>query len=122
MNDSRLMHIGGGWVPAAAGAVLESVDPSTEQVLATVPDAGAEDVEAAVGAARAAAPGWRDLGWRRRAALLRELSDRIGAQAEELARLDVRDSGNPLSGMRADVTGACDELLYYGGIAPEARG
>jgi betaine-aldehyde dehydrogenase len=116
------MHVGGAWVPAASGAVLESIDPSTEEVLGTVPDGGAEDVEAAVEAASAAAPAWRDLGWRRRAALLRELADRIGAQAEELARLDVRDSGNPLSGMRTDVTGACDELHYYAGLASQARG
>jgi betaine-aldehyde dehydrogenase len=122
VTAARLMHVGGAWVPAASGAVLESIDPSTEEVLGTVPDGGAEDVGAAVEAARAAAPAWRDLGWRRRAALLRELADRIGAQAEELARLDVRDSGNPLSGMRADVTGACDELHYYAGLSSQARG
>ena len=117
-----LMHIGGEWVPAASGAELESVDPTTEEVLATVPDGDVEDVDAAVTAARAAAPAWRDIGWRRRAELLRELSDRISSAAEELAALDVRDSGNPLTGMRADVAGACDELLHQAGVAVEARG
>ena len=122
MTGARQMHIGGEWVPAASGAVLEAVDPTSEQVLATFPDGGAEDVAAAVEAARAAAPAWRELGWRRRARLLRELAARVAEQAEELARLDVRDSGNPLSGMRADVTSACDEVDYYAGIASQTGG
>jgi betaine-aldehyde dehydrogenase len=116
------MRIGGQEVDAASGAVLEAVDPTTESVLATFPDAGAEDVDRAVEAARAAAPGWRDLGWKRRAALLRELSARIADEAERLARLDVRDSGNPLTGMRTDVAQASDELLFYAGIAPQTGG
>ena len=116
------MRIGGEEVDAASGAVLEAVDPTTENVLATFPDAGEQDVDRAVEAARAAAPAWRDLGWKRRGALLRELSARIAEQAEELARLDVRDSGNPLTGMRTDVAQACDELLFYAGIAPQTGG
>jgi betaine-aldehyde dehydrogenase len=106
MRAPGLMHVGGSWVPAASGAVLESVDPTTEEVLGTVPDAGADDVAAAVAAAREAAPEWAALGWKRRAGLLRELADRIADEAETLARLDVRDSGNPLTGMRGDVAQA----------------
>ncbi|MDP9435710.1 MAG: aldehyde dehydrogenase family protein, partial [Actinomycetota bacterium] len=67
-------------------------------------------------------PAWRDLGWRKRAGLLRELAARVAAQADELARLDVRDSGNPLSGMRTDVRSACDEVEYYAGIASQTGG
>jgi betaine-aldehyde dehydrogenase len=122
MSETLRMHIGGEWVGAASGAVLEAVDPTSEEVLATFPDGGAEDVEAAVAAARTAAPAWRDLGWRRRAALLRELSARIAEQAEDLARLDVRDSGNPLSGMRTDLSSTCDEIDYYAGIASQTGG
>ena len=116
------MHIGGEWVAAASGAELESIDPTTEQVIGSIPDGGAEDVEAAVAAAREAAPAWRDLGWKRRAALLQELSARIAEQAEDLARMDVRDSGNPLSGMRPDITSAVDELGYFAGIASQTGG
>jgi betaine-aldehyde dehydrogenase len=122
VTEALKMHIGGEWMPAASGAVLESVDPSTEEVLGTFPDGDAEDVDRAVAAAREAAPAWRDLGWRRRAGLLRELSARIADQAEELARLDVRDSGNPLSGMRTDLSSTCDEIEYYAGIASQTGG
>jgi betaine-aldehyde dehydrogenase len=116
------MHVGGEWVEAASGDVLESVDPTSEQVLGTFPDGDAADVDRAVAAAREAAPAWRALGWRRRGALLRELSARIAEQAEELARLDVRDSGNPLSGMRTDLSSTCDEIDYYAGIASQTGG
>lgn len=130
MNDDRRadaaqslqMHIGGEWVPAASGAVLDSIDPTTEQILATIPDGDDDDVDRAVSAARQAAPAWRALGWRRRSALLRELSARVAEQAEALARLDVRDSGNPLSGMRTDLSSTCDEIDYYAGIASQTGG
>lgn len=118
----RLMHIGGAWVDAAAGGRIEAVDPTSEEFIATVPDGGAEDVAAAVDAARSAAAGWQELGWARRAALLRELAARIEAGAERLARLDVRDAGLPLAGTRADVAGAVAEIRYYAGIAPQTRG
>ncbi|MDQ1618697.1 MAG: hypothetical protein QOE19_1266 [Actinomycetota bacterium] len=118
----RLMHIGGQWVDAADGGRVESIDPTSETVIATVPDAGADDVAAAVGAAADAAESWRDKGWAARAKLLRELAGRIEEEAEELARLDVRDGGAPITGMRADVAGAVAELHYYAGLAPETRG
>ncbi|GAA1010284.1 aldehyde dehydrogenase [Acrocarpospora pleiomorpha] len=124
MNDvpHRLMFVGGAWVDAAAGGRIEAVDPTSEELIATVPASGAADAEAAVDAARAVAPGWRDLGWARRSALLRELARRIDADAEWLARVDVRDAGLPLSGARGDVTGAVATIGYYAGLAPEARG
>jgi betaine-aldehyde dehydrogenase len=118
----RLMHIGGDWVDATGGGRIESIDPTSEELIATVPDAGAEDVAAAVAVAQDAAAGWRELGWARRGALLRELARCIEAEAEQLARLDVRDAGLPLAGMRADVAGAASELGYYAGLAPETRG
>jgi betaine-aldehyde dehydrogenase len=116
------MLVGGQWRDAAGGARLDSVDPATEQVIASVPDATGDDVGLAVEAAGEAAAGWADLGWPRRAALLRELGRRITEQAEELARIDVADSGNPISGMRADVVSAVAEIDYFAGLAPETKG
>jgi betaine-aldehyde dehydrogenase len=109
-------------VDAADGARLEAVNPATEQVLATVPDAGPADVDRAVRSAASAAPAWRGLGWARRAALLRRLAERIAENADELARLDVADSGNPLRGMQQDVQGAVEEIEYYAGLASQTGG
>ena len=117
-----LMHIGGAWVDAVEAGRLESVDPTSERVVATFPDGGEQDVDRAVAAAGEAAASWCDLGWARRGAILRELADRITDSADALARLDVVDSGNPLTGMRRDVAGASAEILYYAGLSPETRG
>lgn len=118
----KQMFVGGAWADAADGAHLKAVDPTTEEVLATIPDATETDLERAVAAARDAFPAWRDLGWQRRAALLHELADRIEEEAEDLARLDVRDSGNPITGMRADLVSVVEEIHYYAGIASETGG
>ncbi|HEY2793662.1 MAG TPA: aldehyde dehydrogenase family protein [Micromonosporaceae bacterium] len=116
------MYVGGRWTDAASGERLDSVDPSTERVIATIPAGGAADVQAAVDAAAEAAPRWAAVGWAARAKLLRELADRIDAVADDLARLEVRDCGNPLSGTSSDVTGAGGELRYFAGIAPGTTG
>ncbi|HET8614280.1 MAG TPA: aldehyde dehydrogenase family protein [Actinomycetales bacterium] len=116
------MYVGGQWVDARSGATLEAVDPTSEEVIATFPDADDRDVDAAVSAAHRAAPGWRDLGWAKRASLLRELAGRIADAAEPIARLDVHDGGKLLTGMRKEVAGACAEILYYAGLAPQSRG
>jgi betaine-aldehyde dehydrogenase len=118
----RRMFVGGEWTDAADGARLPVIDPATEERLGTVPDAGPDDLERAVAAAGAVAPAWADAGWQRRAASLRELAGRIAERAEELAVLDTRDSGNPITGMRADLASTPSEVLYYAGIAPEAKG
>jgi len=120
--EHRLMHIGGAWVDAVDGGRLEAVDPTSERVVATFPDGGEQDVDRAVASADEAVENWRDLGWARRGAILRELADRITESADALARLDVVDSGNPLTGMRRDIAGASAEILYYAGLSPEIRG
>jgi betaine-aldehyde dehydrogenase len=116
------MLVGGDWVDAADGARLTSVDPATEETIGTFPDAGPADVDRAVVAAREAAEGWGAVPWRRRGELLREFAARIRERAEEFARLDVADSGNPLGGMLADARSVSDEIGYYAGIASETKG
>jgi betaine-aldehyde dehydrogenase len=116
------LHIGGQRGPAAGGRTLPVVDPSTEEVVAEIPAGDASDVARAVEAATAAGPAWRAMPWQRRAELLHELSHRIAECAQELALLDVADSGNPLSGMRFDVKKAVEEIRYFAGIGGETKG
>ena len=52
--------IGGEWVPAAGGDTIEVLNPATGEVLLHVPRGGVADVDAAVSAAQAAFPAWRD--------------------------------------------------------------
>src|SRR4051794_17219156 len=82
------MFVAGTWTEAADEARLPVVEPATEDVLGTVPDAHPDDLDRAVAAAREAAPEWAATSWQRRAALLRELAGRITERAAELAALD----------------------------------
>jgi betaine-aldehyde dehydrogenase len=121
-TELRRMFIGGGWVDADDGAVLESIDPSTEEPICVIPAAGAADVDRAVDAARDAAPAWAAMSWTERAGVVRALAHRIQDVAEELAKLDTHDAGLPLAGSRGDVRSAVAEMLYFAGLGGEAKG
>lgn len=118
----RGMLIGGELLESSSGASIPSVNPATEEVIGSVPDATADDVERAVRAAESAATGWRDLMWTRRSAILRDYAQVLEDNLEELAHLDSIDSGNPISSMRADVQGAIGEIRYFAGVAGETKG
>jgi len=117
----RGMFIGGEWRPSSSGATVTSIDPTTEQVLAEVPDASAEDVDAAVDAARTALPEWSALSPLQRGKALLALAGKLREHEKELAEIDVLDSGNPIAAMIGDVRGAVRELTMFGGLATELK-
>jgi aminomuconate-semialdehyde/2-hydroxymuconate-6-semialdehyde dehydrogenase len=89
-------HIGGHAVPPAGGAYLDRENPATGRPAVRVPDSGAEDVAAAVDAARAAFPAWSALPADERCLRLQALADRIEAFLDEFAALECEDSGKTL--------------------------
>ncbi len=102
------LHIGGRWRPASAGARIDVVNPSTEAVLASVPDATIEDAEAAVNAAAEAAPAWRATPPRRRSEILRRCFELMTARAESLATLISLENGKALRDARGEVAYAAE--------------
>jgi acyl-CoA reductase-like NAD-dependent aldehyde dehydrogenase len=99
-------------------SVIEVVEPATEQVMAELPRAGAEEVDAAVARAKAAFPSWRAVAPADRAKLLRQLADAIEARHEELARLEARNAGKPIGDARGEMAMVVETYRYYAG-APE---
>jgi aldehyde dehydrogenase (NAD+) len=116
--------IGGRWRPARSGRYLETVDPSTEQVIAHVAEAGAADIDAAVTAARAALNGeWGQMRAAERGRILLRLADLIRANQEALVELESLDSGKPVSTIRRqDLPAVLDSLTYYAGFADKING
>jgi acyl-CoA reductase-like NAD-dependent aldehyde dehydrogenase len=117
------MVIGGKPADAASGRTFESQNPYTGEPWAEIPDAGTEDVDAAVAAARAALDGeWGRTTGFTRAALLRRLGDLVGENAERLARLEVNDSGKLYREMIGQLNGLGSWYHYYAGLADKIEG
>jgi acyl-CoA reductase-like NAD-dependent aldehyde dehydrogenase len=98
--------------------MIEVIEPATEQVMAELPRAGVEEVDAAVAAAKAACPAWRAVAPGDRATLLRRLADAIEERAEELAVLEARNAGKPIGDARGEIGMVVETFRYYAG-APE---
>ncbi len=99
-------------------ATLSVIEPATEGVLAELERAGPAEVDAAVGAAKAALPAWRALDPGARAGKLRDVADALQAHLEELAVLEARNAGKPIADARGEMAMVCDTFRYYAG-APE---
>jgi acyl-CoA reductase-like NAD-dependent aldehyde dehydrogenase len=98
--------------------LIEVVEPATEQVMAEVPRAGAEDVDAAVARAKAIFPAWRAVTPADRSAILRRLADALEERTEALATLEARNAGKPIGDARAEMGMVVETFRYYAG-APE---
>ncbi|MFC9481076.1 aldehyde dehydrogenase family protein [Streptomyces griseus] len=96
MQAHDQMYIDGAWRPAAGQDTIAVVNPADEQVIAHVPAGTAEDVDAAVRAARAAFPAWAATPPAERAARLTALADALAARKDELAATITAELGSPL--------------------------
>ena len=117
------MLIGGERVPALSGKRFETRNPANGELLATVAQAGAEDVDRAVKAARAALSGsWGRMKGVERQRIMLRLADLVEAHYEELAMLDTLDLGAPYSRTILGKARAGALLRYYAGQAPLIAG
>ena len=119
------MLIAGEWVEAQSGARLESRNPATGEVHATIPSGDARDVNAAVAAAREALErgAWPALLPAERARILWKVADLIEANLDELAELESLDQGKPLWVAKyAEIPGAIEQFRYFAGVATRLEG
>ncbi|GGK81879.1 aldehyde dehydrogenase family protein [Streptomyces flaveus] len=94
---------------------LQVLNPATEEVIATVPAAGAEDVDSAVVRAAKAQSGWAALAPGERARLLRRFAVAVDEHLEELAQLEVREAGHTIGNARWEAGNVRDLLDYAAG-------
>ena len=115
--DARYdLYIKGQWVPASDGKVFTAYNPATGEKLAECAEATKEDVDAAVKAAWAAFPAWRDMGIAERAGILEKIADIIDENAELLATIESMDNGKPIrETMAIDVPYSSDHFRYFAG-------
>jgi betaine-aldehyde dehydrogenase len=105
-------------VAVTAESTVQVLEPATEEVMAELPKAGPDNADAAVARAKEAFPAWRAVTPADRADLLRRISAAIRERIEELAQLEARNVGKPISDARGEVGMVADVFNYYAG-APE---
>jgi len=115
-------YIGGAFSDGAAR--FDSVDPATGQVWATMPEARAEDVNAAVDAAEAAfyCAEWASMTATARGKLLYRLADLLADNAARLAELETRDTGKIIRETSAQIAYVAEYYRYYAGLADKIEG
>jgi len=115
--------IGGQWVAGSDDRTLPVIDPSTGESFDSLARGKAADVDRAVKAARAALGGpWGRMNATERGRILLRMSELILSRHEELARLESRDTGKPLTQARTDITVAARYCEFYGGAADKVHG
>ena len=119
------MVIGGESVEALDGQTFDIVNPATGTTIATAPLGGRSDVDRAVAAAQAAfdeRKGWASWAAGKRGRSLSKLADLIKKHSDELAWLESRNGGKPITGARGEVIGASLVFDYYAGAANKLFG
>lgn len=113
--ESRYQNfIGGQWVAPVHGRYFENPTPVTGQPFCEVPRSDAADIDKALDAAHAAAPGWGKTAPAERAAILNMIADRIDKNAAALAVAEVWDNGKPVrEALAADIPLAVDHFRYF---------
>jgi acyl-CoA reductase-like NAD-dependent aldehyde dehydrogenase len=117
--------IGDEWVDGSSGSTFATIDPATGEEIAQVPQAGAEDVDRAVRAAREAfenGPWRRKLSAAKRADLIYKIAALISANAEELSQIESLDNGKPVKHAFGDVLSTAAHFRYFAGWPTKIEG
>ena len=118
------LYINGRFVDADGAATIDVIDPSTQETIGRIPDAGRSDVARAVAAARAAFDGgpWKDATAQDRGRALFKLAQIVRDRADELAELETRNTGKPITEAEFDIADVATCFEYYGGLATKIHG
>jgi acyl-CoA reductase-like NAD-dependent aldehyde dehydrogenase len=117
------MLIDGEWVEARSKKTFDVMNPATDEVIAKVPDAGPEDVDHAVEAARRAFDeGWRDVTAQERGRILLRLAEKMRKELPRLAEIETLNSGKPIVESEFDLGDVATCFEYYGGLATKLHG
>jgi acyl-CoA reductase-like NAD-dependent aldehyde dehydrogenase len=103
-------------------SVIEVLEPATEQVMAEVERAGVEETDSAVARARDAFGAWRAIDPDERSRILHRLADELERRREELATLEARNAGKPISDARGEMEMVASCFRYYAGAPERATG
>src|SRR5262245_53014268 len=118
----RGAYYGGKWHEPKSGRTTDQINPGTGESLGHAADCGADDIDAAVNAAKAAFKEWRRVPPLERAKMLKEIARVLREDAGELAMIDAADCGNPIAMRIMDATVAAAQIEFFAGLVTEMKG
>ena len=123
MVNTLPLFINGQKIQSVSGQTFSNYRPMDGKIECEVSCASADDVNTAVAAARSAFPAWADTSGMERGRVLLRAAEIMRRRRDELAHIEVRDTGKPISETPyADVDSAIDALEFFGGLAMDIRG
>ena len=115
--------VNGKFVDSKSGKTTELVNPATGKVFATAPNSNEADIDAALNAAAAAFPGWRDSTPSVRQKALLKIADALEANAEKLVAIESENCGKPISvTMSEEIPPMIDQIRFFAGAARNLEG
>lgn len=122
MNSAQLFY-NGTRQKATSGKTFPNINPATNKIIQQVEQASADDVENAIESAKAGFNVWSKMSGTERGRILKKAVDILRERNDELAKIEVQDTGKPLSeAIAVDVVTGADAIEYYAGIAPSLHG
>ncbi|MCG2461481.1 betaine-aldehyde dehydrogenase [Flavobacteriaceae bacterium F89] len=122
-KENSFLYYDGARRSATSHRYFDNINPATGKVLHSVRSASDADVENAVESARSGFEIWSAMAPTERGRILRKAADILRSRNEEIARIEVEDTGKPLTeAISVDVLSGADALEYYGGIAASLHG
>jgi betaine-aldehyde dehydrogenase len=122
-SGMQRLYIDGAYVDATSGATFDTFNPATGEKLATVQQASAADIDRAVRSAQEGQRAWAALTAMQRSRILRRAVDLLRERNDELAELEMLDTGKPIAETRAvDIVTGADVIEYYAGLATAIEG
>ncbi|WP_295894983.1 betaine-aldehyde dehydrogenase [uncultured Vibrio sp.] len=125
MNSSTIdsSYIDGQSAPTTSGETFDSINPATGQVIATLGQASTQDVDAAIESAKRGFAVWSAMSATERSRILLKAVDILRARNNELAELEVADTGKPLQeAIEVDIASGADVIEYFAGLVPSMQG
>jgi aldehyde dehydrogenase (NAD+) len=119
------LYIDGKYVPSASGRRFATTNPATGERLADVAEAGKEDLDRAVSAARRAVESgpWKEMSPRQRGKVLLRAADLLASRADAFGAVETRNNGKPIfEAAKIDMPACAEALTYFGGFADKAGG
>ncbi|MEZ9232081.1 betaine-aldehyde dehydrogenase [Vibrio amylolyticus] len=125
MNSSTIhsSYIDGQSAPTTSGETFDSINPATGQVIATLGQASSQDVDTAIESAKRGFAVWSAMSATERSRILLKAVDILRARNNELAELEVADTGKPLQeAIEVDIASGADVIEYFAGLVPSMQG